>query len=153
MIIIKKLMELKSKYKEVLEEQVLYYARIINSSCTNELRKLIFNMIGELLTDSNINSVIEILISDYNKMRSLQESDQLIEFKSLVLNSIFNYIRKFPNIKQEYPLFLLEKCLLYDSKNTFLDEQLVIIKEIFYIYDSKLHKEFLDKIILNFEGK
>jgi len=66
-IILKKLMELKHKYKEILEEQVLYYTRIINSSCTNELRKLIFEMIGELITESNINSVIEILISDFNK--------------------------------------------------------------------------------------
>lgn len=146
-------MELKSKFKEILEEQVLYYTRIINSSCTNELRKLIFGMIGELLTESNINSVIEILISDYNKLRNQQENEQLIEFKNMILLSIFQYIKKFPNIKQEFPLFLLEKCLLYDSKNTFVDEQLNIIKEIVYLYASKLQKELLEKIVLNFEGK
>lgn len=152
-IILKKLMELKHKYKEILEEQVLYYTRIINSSCTNELRKLIFEMIGELITESNINSVIEILISDFNKLKHLQENEQLTEYKNLVLNSIFNYIMKFPNIKQEFPLFLIEKCLLYDSKNTFIDEQLAIIKETVFLYSSKLHKEMLEKILLNFEGK
>lgn len=146
-------MELKHKYKEILEEQVLYYTRIINSSCTNELRKLIFEMIGELITESNINSVIEILISDFNKLKLLQENEQLLQYKNMVLNSIFKYIMKFPNIKQEFPLFLIEKCLLYDSKNTFLDEQLSIIKETVFLYSAKLHKEMLDKILLNFEGK
>ncbi len=152
-IILKKLMELKHKYKEILEEQVLYYTRIINSSCTNELRKLIFEMIGELITESNINSVIEILISDFNKLKHLQENEQIIEYKNMVLNSIFNYIMKFPNIKQEFPLFLIEKCLLYDSKNTFIDEQLSIIKETVFLYSGKIHKEMLEKILLNFEGK
>jgi coatomer subunit beta len=152
-IILKKLMELKHKYKEILEEQVLYYTRIINSSCTNELRKLIFEMIGELITESNINSVIEILISDFNKLKNLQENEQIIEYKNMVLNSIFNYIMNFPNIKQEFPLFLIEKCLLYDSRNTFIEEQLSIIKETVFLYSGKIHKEMLEKILLNFEGK
>jgi len=59
----------------------------------------------------------------------------------------------FPNIKQEFPLFLIEKCLLYDSRNTFIDEQLSIIKETVFLYSRKIHKEMLEKILLNFEGK
>ena len=65
-VILKKLMDLKVRYRDIFEEQVLYFARILNSNCTNELRKLLFNMIGELITESNINSIIEILISDFN---------------------------------------------------------------------------------------
>jgi len=63
---------------------------------------------------------------------------------------MFQNIKKYPTLSREYPLFLLEKCLLYDSKKTF-EDQITVIKEIFFIYGVVNVDDFIAKIMINFD--
>jgi hypothetical protein len=153
-IILKKLIEIKNKYKEILEEQILSFAIILDSNCTNELRKLLFELISELIKESNISRVFEIFISDFNKLKSVTETDSTIEFKNMILSVMHKNIRKYSNLPKTYPLFVLEKSLLYDSKGSFIDDQVMILKDLFFIFSLKnrdVLNDFLNKIINNFE--
>jgi len=150
-IIIRKLITLKQKYREILEEQIVTFALILNTNCTNELRKLLFNLISELIKQSNILSLFDIFISDFNKLKNVADTPQVTEYKNMILNCMYQNIKKYPNLNKEYPIFLLEKCLLYDSKKTFLEDQITIIREIFFIYGVINVEDFIFKILVNFE--
>jgi len=153
-IILRKLMEIKNKYRDVLEEQILSFAIILESCTTSELRKLLFELISELIRESNIARVFEIFIQDFNKIKNLTaETESTLEFRNMILNCMHRNIKKFPNLNKNFPLFVLEKCLLYDSKNTFLDTQISIIKDLFFLYEnnSNMVEEFVNKIISCFE--
>jgi len=152
-IILKKLIEIKNKCKEILEEQILSFAIILDSNCTNELRKYLLELISELIKESNISRVFELFITDFNKLKAVTETDSTIEFKNMILTCMHRNIKKFPSLPKAYPIFVIEKCLLYDSKNTFVDDQILILKDIFYTYESKkeIINDLLTKIINNFE--
>lgn len=148
-IIIKKLLEIKKRHKDILEEQIVSFVRILDSNCTNELRKFLFEIISDLIRGSNINSVFEIFISDFVKMRT-PDTDSTIEFKNSILNCMFENIIKFSSLNKTFPNFLIDKCLTYDSKNTFINEQITIIKELFVIYPES-RKDFLLRILTIFD--
>jgi hypothetical protein len=155
-IILKKLIEIKNKYRDVLEEQILSFAIILDSGCTTELRKLLFELISDLIKESNISRVFEIFIADFNKIKNVNDTDFTLEFKNMILMCMFKSIKRFPSINKNFPIFLLEKCLLYDSKNTFLDDQIMIVKDLFYIFTEKdsnhnYSSEFVSKILNCFE--
>jgi hypothetical protein len=150
-IILKKLIEIKNKYRDILEEQIVSFAIILNSGCTTELRKLLFELISELIKESNISRVFEIFMQDFNKLKTVTETEQTLEFKNMILMCMYKNIKKFPHTNKSFALFLLEKCLLYDSKNTFQDNQIMIIKDLFYIFGESSISEFLNKIIQCFE--
>jgi coatomer subunit beta len=150
-IILKKLIEIKQKYKEILEEQVLSFAIILNSNCTNELRKLLFELISDLIKESNISSVFDIFINDFNKLKNVNDTDFTIEFKNMILMCMYKNIQKYPVLNKTYPMYLLEKCLLYNSRNTFINEQITIVKDLLHIYGNVYNQEFLNLIVKNFE--
>lgn len=155
-IILKKLIEIKHKYRDILEEQILSFAIILDSNCTNELRKLLFELILELIQESNISRVFEIFISDFNKLKNVTETEAILDFKNMILMSMYKSLKRFPNINKNFPIFLLEKCMLYDSKNTFLDDQIMIIRDLFFIFSEQnsypdLSADFINKILNNFE--
>jgi coatomer subunit beta len=149
-IILKKLIEIKNKYKGILEEQILSFATILNSNCTNELRKLLFELISNLIRESNIASVFDIFINDFNKLKNVNDSDTTIEFKNMILQCIYKNILKFPKLNKSYPLYLLEKCLLYNSRNTFVNEQIMIIKDIMSTYGN-YSKDYIQIILKTFD--
>lgn len=149
-IILKKLMEIKNKYRDILEEQILSFAIILDANCSSELRKLLFELISDLIKESNITSVFEILVNDFNKIKNINDNPSTIEFKNMILMSLYKNIKKFPNVNKSYPIFLLERCLMYDSKNTFLDDQLSIFKDLFFMYSKTLGNEFINKIFHHF---
>ncbi len=151
-VILKKLIEVKNKYRDILEEQILSFVIILDSGCTTELRKLLFELISELIRESNISKVFEIFISNFNKFKNVNETELITEFKNMILMCMYRNIKKFPStINKIYPTFLLEKCLLYDSKNSFTDNQILIIRDLFYIFPQNFRDEFLNKIINSFE--
>lgn len=152
-IILKKLVDIKHKHKEILEEQILSFAIILDSNCSNDLRKLLFELISELIKESNISRVFDCFISDFNKLKSVTETEATMNFKNMILSCMHKNIKKYPSSPKNYAIFLIEKCLLYDSKNSFIDDQIMIIKDLFYIFAFKqdMINEFLNKIIINFE--
>jgi coatomer subunit beta len=150
-IILRKLIEIKQKYKDILEEQVLSFAIILNSNCTNELRKLLFELISDLIKASNISSVFDIFINDFNKLKNVNDTDFSIEFKNMILLCMYKNIEKHPKLNKTYPMYLLEKCLLYNSRNTFINEQITIIKDLFKIYGNAYNTEFLNIVVKTFE--
>lgn len=149
-IILKKLIEVKNRHRDILEEQILSFAIILDSGCTTELRKLLFELISELIKESNISRVFEIFMADFNKLKNA-DTESSIEFKNMILMCMYKNIKKFPNLNKTFPIFLIEKCLLYNSKDNFIDNQILIIKDLFFIYNDTLVNEFLQKIIQNFE--
>jgi coatomer subunit beta len=148
-IILRKLIEIKNKYKNILEEQILSFATILDSNCTNELRKLLFELISDLIKESNISSVFDIFINDFNKLKNVNDTDTTIEFKNMILLCIYKNIIKYPKLNKSYPLYLLEKCLLYNSRNTFVNEQIMIIKDIMNTYGNYC-KDYIQIILKNF---
>jgi hypothetical protein len=150
-IILKKLIEIKNKYRDILEEQILSFAIILDSGCTTELRKLLFELISELIKESNISKVFEIFMADFNKLKNATETESTSEFKNMILMCMYKNIKKFPGLNKSFPIFLLEKCLLYDSKGIFVDSQILIIKDLFFIFNENLITEFINKIIQNLE--
>lgn len=149
-IILKKLINIKNKYRDILEEQILSFAIILNSTTNSEIRKLLFDLIIELLRESNINQVFDVFINDLNKLRGVSESETNIQFKNMILDCMHKGLKRFPNTNSNYATFLLERCILYDSKNTFINEQLNILKDLFYIFPN-LRNEFIHKIIIHFD--
>jgi coatomer subunit beta len=150
-IILRKLIEIKQKYKDILEEQVVSFAIILNSNCTNELRKLLFELISDLIKASNISAVFDIFINDFNKLKTVHDTDFTVEFKNMILQCMYKNIQKYPTLNKTYPMYLLEKCLLYNSRNTFINEQITIIKDIMNIYGNAYNTEFLNILIKTFE--
>jgi len=149
-IILKKLINIKNKYRDILEEQILSFAIILNSTANSEIRKLLFDLIIELLKESNINQVFDVFINDLNKLRGVSETETNLQFKNMILDCMHKGLKRFPNTSSNYAIFLLERCMLYDSKNTFINEQLNILKDLFYIYPN-LRKEFINKIVDHFD--
>jgi Adaptin N terminal region len=149
-IILKKLINIKSKYMDILEEQILSFAIILNTTSNSEIRKLLFDLIIELLRESNINQVFDVFVTDVNKLRGANESDANLQFKNMILDCMHKGLKRFPKTNSTYAIFLLEKCMLYDSKGTFINEQIIILKDLFFIFEN-LRKEFIRKIIINFD--
>ena len=149
-IILKKLMNIKNRYMDILEENILSFAIILNTTSNSEIRKLLFDLIIELLRESNICQVFDVFINDLNKLRGSNDSDSNIQIKNMILNCIHKGLKRFPKTKETYAIFLLERTILYNSKGTFIDEQINIMKDLFYIF-TDLRKEFIKKISQNFE--
>ena len=149
-IILKKLINIKNKYRDILEEQILSFAIILNSTTNSEIRKLLFDLIIELLKESNISQVFDVFINDLNKLRGVSDTESNLQFKNMILDCMHKGLKRFPKSNPTYAILLLERCILYDSKNTFINEQLNIVKDLFYIFDN-LRKEFVHKIIQNFD--
>jgi len=149
-IILKRLINIKNKYRDILEEQILSFAIILNSTTNSEIRKLLFDLIIELFKESNISQVFDVFITDINKLRGIADTDVNLEFKNMILDCIHKGLKRFPKTNSNYAIFLLEKCILYNSKNTFINEQLNILKDLFYIFPN-LRKEFIQKIMHNFD--
>ena len=149
-IILKKLINIKNKYRDILEEQILSFAIILNSTTNSEIRKLLFDLIIELLRESNIAQVYDVFVNDLNKLRGISDSEINIQFKNMILDCIHKGLKRFPNTNSNYAIFLLERCILYDSKNTFINEQLSMLKDLFYIFPN-LRKDFINKIINHFD--
>jgi coatomer subunit beta len=149
-IILKKLINIKNKYRDILEEQILSFAIILNSTTNSEIRKLLFDLIIELLRESNIAQVYDVFVNDLNKLRGISDSEINIQFKNMILDCIHKGLKRFNNTNSNYAIFLLERCILYDSKNTFINEQLSMLKDLFYIFPN-LRKDFINKIINHFD--
>jgi len=149
-IILKKLVNIKNRYLDILEENILNFAIILNSTSNTEIRKLLFDLILELLRESNICQVFDVFINDLNKLRALNDTDSNIQIKNMILNCIHKGLKRFPKTKETYAIYLLEKTILYNSKGTFIDDQINILKDLFYIF-TDLRKEFIKKISQNFE--
>lgn len=149
-IILKKLINIKNKYRDILEEQILSFAIILNSTTNSEIRKLLFDLIIELLKESNISQVFDVFINDLNKLRGVSDNETNLQFKNMILDCMNKGLKRFPNTSSNYAVFLLERCIFYDSKNTFINEQLSILKDLFYIFPN-LRKEFINKIIVHFD--
>lgn len=137
-IIIKKLISLKERYKSILEENVVSLAVIINQNLTQNTRKLIFDIVSDLVNEANVTSVVEIFIKQYNIIKNISnEVSGIVDYKFTLIQSVFSSIKKYPNIEASYSLFVLEKALLFDTHSSmnsaFIDDQISIITEIFSI--------------------
>lgn len=149
-IILKKLIKIKSKHRDILEEQILSFAIILNSTTNSEIRKLLFDLIIELLKESNITQVFDVFINDLNKLRGVNETETNIQFKNMILDCMHKGLKRFPKTNPIYALFLLDRCILYDSKSAFINEQIIILKDLFFIFPN-LRKDFILKIISNLD--
>ena len=130
-IILKKLIDIKNKYKDILEEQIVSFAIILNSNCTNELRKLLFELISELIKETNICNVFDIFINDFNKSKVKERMELFYKFLTVgILGSLtttFNY--DYANF------FLVNYCL--NCFNSGIDFSYTYIENL-YFYDFKV---------------
>jgi len=149
-IILKKLINIKKKFRDILEEQILSFAIILNSTTNSDIRKLLFDLIIELLKETNIHQVFDVFINDLNKLRGVSETETNLQFKNMIMDCMHKGLKRFPQVNSNYVIFLLERCILYDSKNTFNNELLNIIKDIFFVFPN-LRKDFINKIIQHFD--
>ena len=152
-IIIKKLYAIKNRHGEILQEQILTFANLINLNYAIELRKLSFELIDELITESTITQVFDKFMVIFTQLNSVNESEYTIDLKNSMLKCMLKNIIKFPNIDKMYPLFVLEKNLTFKKDKLYVYSQINSIKELFLVYSKNeiILKEMLNKIIKMFE--
>lgn len=152
LIIIKKLVDLKDKYKAVLEENIVSLVVIINQNLTQNLRKLLLGIVSDLITESNIASVFNLFTKQYNKLKAISDSSNtsLVDFRFSIIDCFYNNVKKYPVISKQFVQYLLDKILSFDSNSAYIEDQSSMIKELFYIYKDDCH-DMLSKLILSFE--
>ena len=152
-IIMKKLYAIKNRHGEILQEQILTFANLINLNYAIELRKLSFELIDELITESTITQVFDKFMVIFTQLNSVNESEYTIDLKNSMLKCMLKNIIKFPNIDKMYPLFVLEKNLTFKKDKLYVYSQINSIKELFLVYskNENILKEMLNKIIKMFE--
>jgi len=152
-IIMKKLYSIKNRHGEILQEQILTFANLINLNYAIELRKLSFELIDELITESTITQVFDKFMVIFTQLNSVNESEYTIDLKNSMLKCMLKNIIKFPNIDKMYPLFVLEKNLTFKKDKLYVYSQINSIKELFLVYSKNeiILKEMLNKIIKMFE--
>ena len=157
-IILKKLYGIKNRHGEILQEQILTFANLINLNYAIELRKLSFELIDELISESSITQVFDKFINIFTQLNSVNESEFTIDLKNSMLKCMLKNIIKFPKIDKLYPLFVLEKNLTFKKDKLYVYNQINSIRELFTVYSKKddekcqtIIKEMLNKIIKMFE--
>lgn len=152
-IIMKKLYGIKNRHGEILQEQILTFANLINLNYAIELRKLSFDLIDELITESTITQVFDKFMVIFTQLNSVNESEYTIDLKNNMLKCMLKNIIKFPNLDKMYPLFVLEKNLTFKKDKLYVYSQINSIKELFLGYSKNeiILKEMLNKIIKMFE--
>ena len=157
-IILKKLYGIKNRHGEILQEQILTFANLINLNFAIELRKLSFELIDELITESTITQVFDKFINIFTQLNSVNESEFTIDLKNSMLKCMLKNIIKFPQIDKMYSLFVLEKNLTFKKDKLYVYNQIKSIRELFTVYSKKddekcqnIIKEMLNKIIKLFE--
>ena len=157
-IILKKLYGIKNRHGEILQEQILTFANLINLNYAIELRQLSFELIDELITESTITQVFDKFVNIFTHLNSVNESEFTIDLKNSMLKCMLKNIIKFPQIDKMYPLFVLEKNLTFKKDKLYVYNQIKSIRELFTVYSKKddekcqnIIKEMLNKIIKLFE--
>lgn len=155
LVIINKLNNQRLKYKSLLEENISTYCNIITKNPTQRIRNILFDIVNDLINESNINQVFDIF-QKYYSQNHFNENALSLDFKLNILNCFFNNIVKYESINRNYILFLLQKSLtLDDPKGIYADERSNFIKTLFEIYSSKIDKSLIEdmisKIISSFE--
>ena len=157
-IILKKLYNIKNRHGEILQEQILTFANLINLNYAVELRNLSFKLIDELITESTITQVFDKFMNIFTQLNSVNESEFTIELKSSMLKCMLKNIIKFPKIDKMYILFVLEKNITFKKDKLFVYSQISTIKQLFTVYNKSedensilILNEMLKKIIKLFE--
>ena len=157
-IILKKLYAIKNRHAEILQEQILTFANLINLNYAIELRKLSFELIDELITESTITQVFDKFMVIFTQLNSVNESEYTIDLKNSMLKCMLKNIIKYPEIDKMYSLFVLEKNLTFKKDKLYVYSQINSIKELFTVYTQKdnekyqaILKEMLNKILKMFE--
>ena len=157
-IILKKLYNIKNRHGEILQEQILTFANLINLNYEVELRNLSFKLIDELITESTITQVFDKFMNIFTQLNSVNESEFTIELKSSMLKCMLKNIIKFPKIDKMYILFVLEKNITFKKDKLFVYSQISTIKQLFTVYNKSedensilILNEMLKKIIKLFE--
>ena len=157
-IILKKLYNIKNRHGEILQEQILTFANLINLNYAVELRNLSFKLIDELITESTITQVFDKFMNIFTQLNSVNESEFTIELKSSMLKCMLKNIIKFPKIDKMYILFVLEKNITFKKDKLFVYSQISTIKQLFTLYNKSedensilILNEMLKKIIKLFE--
>ncbi len=151
-IILKKLISIKHKYKDILQEQILSFANILNLNYASELHTIVIQLINELMSKSLISQVFDNFINTFTQLNNVKENETSINLKNMILDCMLTNIKKFPKINKTYPLFLLEKNLGSSAKSI---NQIKTIKDLFSLYstieDKTILTEMISKIIRSFE--
>jgi coatomer subunit beta len=157
-IILKKLYNIKNRHGEILQEQILTFANLINLNYAVELRNLSFKLIDELITESTITQVFDKFMNIFTQLNSVNESEFTIELKSSMLKCMLKNIIKFPKIDKMYILFVLEKNITFKKDKLLVYSQISTIKQLFTVYNKSedensilILNEMLKKIIKLFE--
>ena len=157
-IILKKLYNIKSRHGEILQEQILTFANLINLNYAVELRKLAFELIDELINESSITQVFDKFMNIFTQLNSVNESEFTIELKNSMLKCMLKNIIKYPKIDKVYSLFVLEKNISFKKDKLYVYSQINSIRQLFTVYNRPDDKssclilnEMLKKIIKLFE--
>ena len=157
-IILKKLYNIKSRHGEILQEQILTFANLINLNYAVELRKLAFELIDELINESSITQVFDKFMNIFTQLNSVNESEFTIELKNSMLKCMLKNIIKYPKIDKVYSLFVLEKNISFKKDKLYVYSQINSIKQLFTVYNKPddessclILNEMLKKIIKLFE--
>ena len=157
-IILKKLYNIKSRHGEILQEQILTFANLINLNYAVELRKLAFELIDELINESSITQVFDKFMNIFTQLNSVNESEYTIELKNSMLKCMLKNIIKYPKIDKVYSLFVLEKNISFKKDKLYVYSQINSIKQLFTVYNKPddensclILNEMLKKIIKLFE--
>ena len=134
-IILKKLYNIKNRHGEILQEQILTFANLINLNYAVELRKLSFELIDELINESSITQVFDKFMNIFTQLNSVNESEFTIELKNSMLKCMLKNIIKYPQINKIYPLFVLEKNITFKKDKLYVYSQINSIKQLFTLYN------------------
>lgn len=116
LLVVENLINLKDKYKKILEDQAVEILRAL--SCpSNDIRSKCMNLALELLTNRNVEDVIRILKKE---LLSIQGKKEEVTYQDMLVNALHVCATSFPGITEQVGLVevLMDSCLLQDVTDT-----------------------------------
>lgn len=137
MIVLNKIMELRSKYAKLLEDYITDILNTINEEAISslEINQKVLELTTELASTRNIKEIIGFLEKEIIRARKMDETgDQAAvtnEYRYLLIKSINTLTLSFPEIIPNVLRPLMDSFLMFDNRSTFTSlETILFIREV-----------------------
>lgn len=157
MIVLNKIMDLRTKYAKLLEDYITDILNTINEEAISslEINQKVLELTTELASTRNIKEIIGFLEKEIIRARKMDESgDQASvtnEYRYLLIKSINTLTQSFPETIPNVLRPLMDSFLMFDNRSTFTSlETILFIREVIEAHPEHRIAIF-DKICDSFE--
>jgi len=141
-IVLDKILELRHRYKKVLEDYTTDILGIIKEDqivSSLEINKKVFELITDLVSPRNIKEVTTFLEREIKKARRMDEkssvSSSTNEYRYLLIKSVKQITCSYPETIPIVLSPLMDSFLMFEGKSTFTSlEAILFIREVIEVY-------------------